>query len=75
MILIIKRFLFFTTYYSLLFLILMIGIQNSNQKTKIYFLKYETIELPLGFILGTSLISGCMTASLLPLKRNLIYKD
>ncbi len=53
----------------------MIGIQNSNQKTKIYFLKYETIELPLGFILGTSLISGCMTASLLPLKRNLFSKD
>ena len=46
-----------------LFLILMIGIQNSSQKRKINLLITETIKLPISFIVGISFISGSITGS------------
>ena len=48
-----------------LFLLLMIGIQNSSNKTKVNFLKGETVYLPVSFIIGISFISGSITANLL----------
>ena len=48
-----------------LFLILMIGIQNSSQKRKVNLLITETIKLPISFIIGVSFISGSITGSLL----------
>ena len=48
-----------------LFLILMIGIQNSSQKRKINLLITETIKLPISFIVGISFISGSITGSLI----------
>ena len=40
-----KKFFFTTIYNFCLFLILIIGIQNSNNKSKVYFLNNETIDL------------------------------
>lgn len=52
---------------SSLFVMLMIGIQNSETKQKVNFLINETIELPLSFIVGVSFISGSFLANILPL--------
>ena len=48
-----------------LFLVLMIGIQNSSQKRKINLIITETIKLPISFIVGISFISGSITGSLI----------
>ncbi len=48
-----------------LFLILMIGIQNSSNQKKVYFLLGETVHLPVSFIIGLSFITGSATASIL----------
>ena len=42
---------------------LIVGIQNSSEKSKIYFFNNETVKLPIGFILGTSFISGSFLGS------------
>ena len=59
-----RKLFFISSLNSILFLILLIGIQNSSVKHKINFLFYETIELPLSFIIGTSFISGSIAGSL-----------
>ena len=66
----IKKFLFLFTFNISLFLLLMVGIQNSSNKGKVNFLINETINLPLGFIIGTSFISGSIFGSFI----NLNYK-
>ena len=43
----------------------MIGIQNSNNKTKINLIINESINLPISFIVGVSFISGSLTSSIL----------
>ena len=53
-----------------LFLMLMIGIQNSTLKSKVNFIVNETVELPLSFIIGVSFISGSMFSNFLILKKN-----
>ena len=57
------------------FIILVLGIQNSNIKNKIKFLGNETIKLPLSFIVGIAFIGGSITGSLLPLKLTLKNKE
>ena len=37
---------------------LILGIQNSSKKEKIYLFKNESIGLPVSFIIGISFISG-----------------
>tara|TARA_B000000565_G_C23593732_1_gene304255 strand:- start:273 stop:494 length:222 start_codon:yes stop_codon:yes gene_type:complete len=49
---------------SLLFM-LIIGIQNSHNKSKVNLGIDETIKLPISFIIGISFISGSLTANLL----------
>ena len=66
--LIFKRTIFAATFNSSLFLILMIGIQNSSNKSKINFLINETVKLPISFIIGTSFISGSAIGSLLTME-------
>ena len=51
---------------SSLFLILIVGIQNSSTRNRVNFLINETVELPLSFIIGTSFITGSILGSLLP---------
>ena len=50
---------------SCLFLLLFIGIQNSSNKSKVYFLIDETIELPISFIVGSSFILGSILGGLI----------
>ena len=47
------------------FLLLMIGLQNSSNESKVNLIIYETVKLPLGFIIGTSFISGSLLGSLI----------
>ena len=59
-----KKTVFATTFNTCLFLLLMIGIQNSSNKSKVNFLKNETVKLPISFIVGSSFIGGSITGSL-----------
>ena len=61
----IKKILFTITLNTGLFFILVIGIQNSSQRSKINVLVGETVSLPIGFIIGMSFISGSISGSLL----------
>jgi hypothetical protein len=42
---------------------LIIGIQNSSRKEKVYLLKNESVGLPISFIIGISFISGSLAGS------------
>ena len=68
-----KKTVFATTFNTCLFLLLMIGIQNSSNKSKVNFLINETVKLPISFIVGSSFISGSIIGSLFNL--NLINKN
>ena len=59
----IKKFLFTSIFNSSLFLLLLIGIQNSSNKTKINLLFNETIDLPISFVVGSSFIFGSILGS------------
>ena len=63
-----KKIVFAITFNSLLFLLLMIGIQNSSNKRKINFFIIETIKLPVSFIIGTSFISGSIIGSIITIE-------
>ena len=63
--LIFKRIIFAVTFNSSIFLLLMIGIQNSSNKSKVKLLINETVKLPISFIIGTSFICGSVLGSLL----------
>ncbi len=59
----IKKLLFSAIFNSCLFVILFIGIQNSSNKSKVDLLINETIELPVGFVFGSSFILGSILGS------------
>ena len=59
-----KKTVFATTFNTCLFLLLMIGIQNSSYKSKINLLINETVKLPISFVIGSSFISGSIIGSL-----------
>tara|TARA_B100000212_G_C26922581_1_gene342635 strand:+ start:73 stop:303 length:231 start_codon:yes stop_codon:yes gene_type:complete len=65
MLILIKKVLFTLTVNAGLFLLLVIGIQNSSHKSKVNILIGETVKLPIGFIIGISFISGSISGSLL----------
>ena len=60
-----KKLFFTITFNFSLFLLLMIGIQNSTNKTKINLIINESVNLPISFIVGVSFISGSLTSSIL----------
>ena len=60
-----KKILFIFIFNTSLFLLLMIGIQNSKTSRKVNLISIETIRLPISFIIGLSFISGSLTGSLL----------
>ena len=60
-----KKILFIFIFNTSLFLLLMIGIQNSKNSRKVNLILTETIRLPISFIIGLSFISGSLTGSLL----------
>ena len=54
----IKKLFFITIFNSCLFTLLVIGLQNNSNKTRVNLLIEETVKLPIGFIVGTSFITG-----------------
>ena len=60
-----KKIFFTFIFNTSLFLILMIGIQNSSKTRKVNLILNETVRLPISFIIGVSFISGSLTGSLL----------
>tara|TARA_B100002019_G_C21210220_1_gene568985 strand:+ start:307 stop:537 length:231 start_codon:yes stop_codon:yes gene_type:complete len=60
-----RKIFFALTFNFSLFMILMIGIQNSSNQKKVNLLVNETINLPISFISGVSFISGSLTGSFL----------
>ena len=63
--LLLKKIIFALTFNSCLFLLLMIGIQNSSKKSKVNFLIDQTVQLPISFIIGSSFIGGSIIGSIL----------
>ncbi len=70
MLLPLKKIFFTLTFNFSLFLLLIIGIQNSSSRKKINLIISETVSLPVSFILGVSFISGSITASFLTINFN-----
>ena len=62
-----RKILFTITLNSALFLILIIGIQNSSNKNKVKFIIGETVSLPVSFLVGMSFITGSAYGNLLTL--------
>ena len=50
---------------SSLFLVLIIGIQNSSSKRKVNLIFKDTVSLPVSFVIGASFITGSIAGSLL----------
>ena len=73
MILPFKKTLYSLLFNSSLLLMLVIGIQNSDKKTKVNFLINQSVKLPISFIIGTSFISGSILGGFV--KINSISKE
>ena len=67
---ILKKSIFGLIFNSSLFFLLIIGIQNSSNKSKVNFLINETIELPISFVVGSSFILGSILGSFIDFKVN-----
>ena len=63
----IKKITFSLIYNSSILLMLIIGIQNSSNKNKVNFFLKESVELPVSFIVGVSVISGSILCSFIKL--------
>tara|TARA_B100000242_G_scaffold108554_1_gene75512 strand:- start:2482 stop:2703 length:222 start_codon:yes stop_codon:yes gene_type:complete len=73
MTLLLKKFFSSIIFNSSLFILLIIGIQNSDNKSKINFVIDETVNLPISFIIGSSFIAGSVSGSFVSLFN--LYKD
>ena len=62
-----KKIFFSTIFNSCLFTLLIIGLQNNSNKSKVNLLIEETVKLPIGFIVGTSFIAGSIMGNLFTL--------
>ena len=71
--LIFRKIIFTLTFNSCLFLLLVIGIQNSSNKSKVNLLIDETVKLPISFIIGSSFVGGSLIGSILTI--NLTKKN
>ena len=60
-----KRLLITITINSLFFVLLVMGIQNSFNKKTVNLLINKTIELPVGFIAGSSFLAGSLLGGIL----------
>ena len=67
MISLVKKISFVITFNTCLFIILVTGLQNNSSRSKIDFLLDKTVSLPIGFITGSSFISGSLFGNLLTL--------
>ena len=73
MTLLLKKFVLSIVFDSSLFILLIIGIQNSENKSKMNFIIDETVNLPISFIIGSSFIAGSVSGSFISLFK--LYKD
>ena len=62
---VLKKLLFIFTFNISLFLLLMVGIQNSESRKKINLVAKETVNLPISFIIGVNFITGSLVGSIL----------
>jgi len=60
-----KKISFSIAFNFSLFLMLLIGIQNTSNKAKIHMLNQSSISLPISFIIGINFISGSLAGSIL----------
>ena len=68
-----KNFFSSIIFNSSLFILLIIGIQNSENKSKINFVFDETVNLPISFIIGASFIAGSVSGNFISLFK--FHKD
>ena len=59
-----KKISFSIAFNFSLFLMLLIGIQNTSNKGKIHMLNQSSISLPISFIIGINFISGSLAGSI-----------
>jgi uncharacterized integral membrane protein len=59
----IKKVIFNLTFNLSLFLMLIIGIQNSANKRNVNLIITDSVKLPISFIVGISFISGSLIGS------------
>ena len=59
-----KQLILSTTFNISLLVVLMVGIQNSSNKSRVNLYGIETINLPIGFIVGSSFLCGSLFGSL-----------
>tara|TARA_Y100000589_G_scaffold295232_1_gene301492 strand:+ start:277 stop:507 length:231 start_codon:yes stop_codon:yes gene_type:complete len=64
MVILLKKLIFILIFNSVLFLMLIVGIQNSSHKKRVNILFGETVNLPISFIVGVSFIVGSLTGSI-----------
>ena len=64
MLVLLRKIVFIFTLNSTLLLMLIVGLQNSSTRKKVNLLFWETVSLPIGFIVGISFISGSLVGSL-----------
>ena len=64
-----KNLFFIIFFNSSLFLMLIIGIQNSLNKSKVNLVISETVNLPISFIIGTSFISGSLLGGVISVNK------
>ncbi len=60
-----KKIFTATIFNSCLFTLLIIGLQNNSNKSSVNFLIDESVKLPIGFIVGTSFITGSIFGNFL----------
>ena len=65
-----RKLLFATTFNLSLLLMLIIGIQNSANKSKVNLIINQSVKLPISFIIGVSFISGSLIGNLLSLQQS-----
>lgn len=58
-----KNIIFSIAFNFSLISLLIVGIQNSSNKSKVNFLTKETVNLPISFIIGASFICGSLSGS------------
>ena len=74
MMILLKKIIFIISLNSALFLLLIIGIQNSSNRSKVKLIIGESVSLPISFIVGISFISGSISGGLLTFNSNKLKK-
>ena len=64
-----KKIIFLLLFNASLFILLIIGIQNSSKKERVNLIFNETIKLPISFIMGASFIGGSIAGSFISFKK------